>query len=143
MAASFFLGSIDPQSLTLPDHGTMETLRSCRCSNLPSAGPKKPSRRTDNLRAVQLLLGHTKIESTVRDLRIEFHDARPLRNRWTSSRAEQARSTRSISAVHFLCNHAQKYIICSGSTENSQLIWKLESCRNFNRLGILQKEQRN
>jgi integrase len=32
-------------------------------------------RRTGNLRAVQLLLGHTKIESTVRYLGIEIHDA--------------------------------------------------------------------
>ena len=32
-------------------------------------------RRTGNLRAVQLLLGHTKIESTVRDLGIEVDDA--------------------------------------------------------------------
>jgi integrase len=32
-------------------------------------------RRTGNLRAVQLLLGHTKIESTVRDLGIELDDA--------------------------------------------------------------------
>jgi integrase len=32
-------------------------------------------RRTGNLRAVQLLLGHTKIESTVRYLGIEVHDA--------------------------------------------------------------------
>jgi integrase len=32
-------------------------------------------RRTGNLRAVQLLLGHTKIESTVRYLRIEVDDA--------------------------------------------------------------------
>ena len=32
-------------------------------------------RRTGNLRAVQLLLGHTKIESTVRYLRIEIDDA--------------------------------------------------------------------
>ena len=32
-------------------------------------------RRTDNLRAVQLLLGHTKIESTVRYLGIEVDDA--------------------------------------------------------------------
>jgi integrase len=33
-------------------------------------------RRTGHLRAVQLLLGHTKIESTVRDLGIEVDDAR-------------------------------------------------------------------
>jgi integrase len=32
-------------------------------------------RRTGNLRAVELLLGHTKIESTVRYLGIEVHDA--------------------------------------------------------------------
>jgi len=32
-------------------------------------------RRTKNLRAVQLLLGHSKLESTVRYLRIEVDDA--------------------------------------------------------------------
>lgn len=32
-------------------------------------------RRTKNLRAVQLLLGHTKLESTVRYLGIEVHGA--------------------------------------------------------------------
>jgi len=32
-------------------------------------------RRTKNLRAVQLLLGHTKLESTVRYLGIELVDA--------------------------------------------------------------------
>jgi integrase len=32
-------------------------------------------RRTKNLRAVQLLLGHTKLESTVRHLGIEVDDA--------------------------------------------------------------------
>jgi len=32
-------------------------------------------RRTGNLRAVQLLLGHTKIESTVRYLGIDVDDA--------------------------------------------------------------------
>jgi len=32
-------------------------------------------RKAGNLRAVQLLLGHTKLESTVRDLGIEVDDA--------------------------------------------------------------------
>jgi site-specific recombinase XerC len=32
-------------------------------------------RRTGNLRAVQILLGHTKIESTVRYLGVEVDDA--------------------------------------------------------------------
>ena len=32
-------------------------------------------RRTKNLRAVQLLLGHTKLESTVRHLGVEVDDA--------------------------------------------------------------------
>ena len=32
-------------------------------------------RRTKNLRAVQLLLGHTKVESTVRYLGVEVDDA--------------------------------------------------------------------
>lgn len=35
-------------------------------------------RRTKNLRAVQLLLGHTKIESTVRYLGIEVEDAHEM-----------------------------------------------------------------
>ena len=36
---------------------------------------QRPVRRTKNLRAVQLLLGHTKLESTVRYLGIEVNDA--------------------------------------------------------------------
>ena len=43
-------------------------------------------RRTKNLRAVQLLLGHTKLESTVRHLGIEVEDALKLRNRPKSDR---------------------------------------------------------
>ena len=38
-------------------------------------------RRTKNLRAVQLLLGHTKLESTVRYLGIEVDDALEMRSR--------------------------------------------------------------
>jgi site-specific recombinase XerC len=35
----------------------------------------RPTQKTGNLRAVQLLLGHTKLESTVRYLGIEVDDA--------------------------------------------------------------------
>jgi len=58
-------------------------------TQLPHKGQQRPSgvpatpgaeasiiyRRTKNLRAVQLLLGHTKLESTVRYLGIEVDDA--------------------------------------------------------------------
>src|SRR4051812_36409108 len=47
-------------------------------------------RRTKNLRAVQLLLGHTKLESTVRYLGIEVDDALRWRNR---RRCKQAAGT--------------------------------------------------
>src|ERR1700722_15353349 len=42
------------------------------------------NRRTGNLRAVQLLLGHTKIESTVRYLGIEVDDALAIAEQVTS-----------------------------------------------------------
>lgn len=38
-------------------------------------------RRTKNLRAVQLLLGHTKLESTIRYLGIEIDDALEIAER--------------------------------------------------------------
>jgi hypothetical protein len=41
----------------------------------PLFAPEPIYRRTKNLRAVQLLLGHTKLESTVRYLGIEVDDA--------------------------------------------------------------------
>ena len=68
----------------------------CRRANTPAssmAGSRAPGygthslrrtkaaqiyRKTGNLRAVQLLLGHTKIESTVRYLGIEVDDALTL-----------------------------------------------------------------
>jgi len=43
--------------------------------SLPRTKPTLIYRRTRNLRAVQLLLGHTKLESTVRYLGIEVDDA--------------------------------------------------------------------
>ena len=47
---------------------------------IPCGAPKASLiyRRTKNLRAVQLLLGHTKLESTVRYLGIEVDDALEL-----------------------------------------------------------------
>ena len=38
-------------------------------------------KRTENLRAVQLLLGHTKLESTVRYLGVEVDDALEMAER--------------------------------------------------------------
>jgi len=47
-------------------------------------------RRTKNLRAVQLLLGHSKLESTVRYLGIEVDDALRSPNRQRSEAVCQA-----------------------------------------------------
>jgi hypothetical protein len=49
--------------------------RAVRSCLTKTAFPTLIYRRTGNLRAVQLLLGHTKIESTVRYLGIEVDDA--------------------------------------------------------------------
>jgi len=58
-------------------------------------------RRTGNLRAVQLLLGHTKIESTVRYLGIEVDDALAIAEQVDVgiTRAERTCSARSTSSV--------------------------------------------
>ena len=63
------------------DVGTRSSVRRCAKEDwVPSSvRAHRPNprgyRRTGNLRAVQLLLGHTKIESTVRYLGIEVDDA--------------------------------------------------------------------
>jgi len=49
-------------------------------------------RRTKNLRAVQLLLGHTKLESTVRYLGIEVNDALEM--------TEQTEVSNNLVSVH-------------------------------------------
>jgi hypothetical protein len=51
-------------------------------------------RRTRNLRAVQLLLGHTKLESTVRNRGIEVDDA------WRSRSRQRSRHAKLIATVH-------------------------------------------
>jgi site-specific recombinase XerC len=43
-----------------------------------SAAPEPAGKRTGNLRAVQILLGHTKLESTVRYLGVDIEDALTL-----------------------------------------------------------------
>jgi integrase len=49
-------------------------------------------RRTRNLRAVQLLLGHTKLESTVRYLGIEVDDENPLLPEHTDAKDRSQRA---------------------------------------------------
>jgi site-specific recombinase XerC len=55
----------------------MQPPRPSACHRIRASGTKATLiyRRTGNLRAVQLLLGHTKIESTVQYLGIEVDDA--------------------------------------------------------------------
>ena len=57
---------VEQLGLDRADYGT-HTLRRTKATMI--------YRRTKNLRAVQLLLGHTKLESTVRYLGIEVNDA--------------------------------------------------------------------
>ena len=47
-------------------------------------------RKTGNLRGVQLLLGHTKLESTVRYLGIEVDDASSSRSNFRATRAARS-----------------------------------------------------
>ncbi len=55
-------------------------------------------RRTKNIRAVQLLLGHAKIESTVRYLGVEVDDALEIAEQ-TDVRASRAAASRSRSPI--------------------------------------------
>ncbi len=53
----------------------MRTWKIARAEKLICQYPTLIYRRTKNLRAVQLLLGHTNLDSTVRYLGIEIDDA--------------------------------------------------------------------
>lgn len=64
-------------------------------------------RRTKNLRAVQLLLGHTKLESTVRYLGIEVDDALEI-------------------AVQ-----TEVQVYCPVSRLGTKAAYRLEECRKF------------
>src|SRR6478735_199542 len=67
---------VDRQRRTGP-----ETVRDAFTASYKSCLDLSPE---GNLRAVQLLLGHTKIESTVRYLGIEVHDALAIMNKLMS-----------------------------------------------------------
>ena len=56
-------------------HATRAILRDHRFVPMRRTKAAQIYRKTGNLRAVQLLLGHTKLESTVRYLGIEVDDA--------------------------------------------------------------------
>lgn len=59
-------------------------LREIRDGGTHSLGRTKATqiyRKTGNLRAVQLLLGHTKVDSTVRYLGVELEDALSIAER--------------------------------------------------------------
>ena len=62
-------GWIEGALLSIPAYGT-HSIRRTKAAQI--------YRKTGNLRAVQLLLGHTKIGSTVRHLEIEVDDALTL-----------------------------------------------------------------
>ncbi len=64
-----------PLRLGIREERARATLRNRRTYSLRRTNATPVSRRNGNLRAAQLLLGRTKIESTVRYLGIEVDDA--------------------------------------------------------------------
>lgn len=73
-------------------------------------------KQTGNLRAVQILLGHTKIESTVRYLGVDIEDrTRAGHNQCSSTGPIHSRRPRWLNN-HVLCRHVS-YLIHSKSTE--------------------------
>jgi hypothetical protein len=72
-------------------------------------------RRTRNLRAVQLLLGHTNLESTVRHLGIEVEDALELAEQtevWHCKRRGSIRKERELDPAHIVGTRPFSYCEC-------------------------------
>jgi integrase len=69
--------------------GSSATVSPARLTGLTRCGePAQIYKKTGNLRAVQLLLGHTKLESTVGYLGIEVDDALSTRSKSSSNPAQ-------------------------------------------------------
>jgi len=80
-------------------------------------------RRTKNLRAVQLLLGHTKLESTVRYLGIEVDDALEISEQTESWRKERSARRWALSATSGLTHGFE--------VKQAQLTIELADCQQF------------
>jgi hypothetical protein len=77
--------------------------------------PAQIYKKTGNLRAVQLLLGHTKLESTVRYLGIEVEDALSISEQVELSAYKKLRPCRSGRAAT-----CQTFLGPSGETDPKQ-----------------------
>lgn len=79
-------------------------------------------RKTGNLRACQLLLGHTKLESTVRYLGVELDDARCLK-RWRYEAGGLEPNTRRRGNRHSRLLSLNRNIVRARECEAARLLW--------------------